>query len=147
MRALTIVLIISLALSGCSTTSTGGVVLGVRGSTAWHQYAPPSDIREYWYGASMIRLRTAWDSAYNSSKVREAIGNELARQGHDPMMFYDSQADASRRLADKIEAANSRARQAEWDAEDARREAEQTRRDMQRNCDNSGGMLIGSNCW
>lgn len=134
-------------LVGCSTTSSGGLVLGVKGSPAWHTYAPKADIRAYWSEASMVRLRTSWDNAYGSSRVREAIGEELERRGLDPMMFYNSQADADRRLSDKIDAANNRARQAEIDAADAKREARRARRDMKRNCRNSGGTLIGNNCW
>ena len=120
--------------SGCATTSDGGMVLGTKGSPAWHKFAPAADIRSYWYGASMVRLSSEWDKAYRHPRIREAIGNELRRQGKDPMMFYNPQADSSRRLADEVSAAKSAARQAQREAREAKREAEQIKRDRSFDC-------------
>jgi len=116
------IILSGLLLAGC-TVSSSGIGAGVKGSSLWHRTAPEADIREYYAEKTEAFLKTKWDESYSSPATREAIGAELVRRGLDPLKYLDSEADATRRVADEDRRREEAAQRRAAKREKARREA------------------------
>ena len=100
MRVVALVLSFCLVLSGCATSSTGGIVLGIHGGVEWLKRAPDADVDAHLGQKSLVQLRLMWDRFYDQPKIRERIARQLELRGEDPMMFWDNATDNSSRTRD-----------------------------------------------
>jgi len=82
---------------GCSTSSDGSFVLGAKGSAAWHTFASPQDIKEYWDEHEVYELCMKWARAEFGAQ-RRAMAASLKRRDENPMLCYNPEADALRDL-------------------------------------------------
>lgn len=83
--------------SGCSSTSEGGVALGVKGSPAWNKTAPAKDIAEYYDEKRTYELCSAWDNALTkpgTDRVRRHIADALVRRGEPESLCFSAGRDA-----------------------------------------------------
>lgn len=102
---MSLLLLTSLLLNGCSTNAIGFV-----GSSMWLDTAPRQEIDDYMQKKSVVELSRVWNSAEFMNE-REAVARELELRDLDPLMFYDPTADQIRSLnrrLDRIEEDTSR---------------------------------------
>ncbi len=97
-RTLSVAVVISLA--ACSSTSTGGVALGVRGSPAWNKTAPKADIVAYYGKQRDYELCTAWQKHPESTTLRRNIADALERRGQPADKYYNPELDTLQATAD-----------------------------------------------
>ncbi len=90
LKVCSVAFLASLIVSGCAQTS-GGMVLGVKGSPAWFKFAPKSDVRMHVDSMSTVRLCSGWADAWETPIVREAISGALVRRGKESMYCYNPQ--------------------------------------------------------
>lgn len=84
---------------GCSSTSEGGVALGVKGSAAWNRTAPEKDIALYYDNLKTYELCTAWDKHVDSASSRRNIASALVRRGEPEDKCYSAGRDAMLRAS------------------------------------------------
>lgn len=93
-----IVFIACICFASCSSTSEGGLALGVRGSPAWSKTAPRQDVIAYYDAMKTYELCSKWDRAidyFESDKtvVRRSISDSLVRRGEPEDRCYDADRD------------------------------------------------------
>ena len=86
-----------LLVSGCSTNSNGGTTLGVKGSPAWHKFAPASDVAAYYAHKEVYELCNIWNKKWRSSTTRNHISKALIKKGESPMYCSNPTEDAIRK--------------------------------------------------
>ena len=136
------ILLISFFLTSCTETSTGGTVLGVKGSPFWHTLAPPQDVDAYYDEMATYELCLAWDrilrnsdNSYQIDNRRSEIAQSLQRRGESSLLCSNPAAD-QKTIADKqIKRAKAETRRAKAEARRACQEA----KEAYYSCKRSGG--------
>ena len=87
-----------LLVASCSSTSEGGLALGVRGSPAWNKTAPKQDVTAYYDGLKTYELCSKWDRSIDyfesdTAVVRRNISESLVRRGEPEDKCYDADRD------------------------------------------------------
>lgn len=95
-RAYIIVALMAPLLTGCSATSEGKIVPGVKGSPWWNEKAPPQDVAAYYDAMPTHELCSRWDRALilpSTDIVRRHISDSFVRRGEPEDKCFDPNRD------------------------------------------------------
>ncbi len=119
-------------IQSCSTNSDGSTTLGMEGSPLWNEFAPKSDITNYYANMQVYELCLIWADNWHSRKIRKNIARALQAKGEDPLKCYNPSSDENKRM--KVE------------TEKLKNKLDAITTDLEYKCRSSGGSWYRSTC-
>lgn len=128
---------------------SSGFAIGFKGSPMWNATASQEVIYSYYSNMETLVICNEWERRWESPRIRKNLSKTLLARGEDPMYCSSTADDERKRVKkeiDKMKRETTEMKQEMEELQDAKDELDKLKREMNLECINSGGVMVGNKC-